>query len=236
MTKSITESEIVLVWEAYVANGRNAHEAARSLGVSQSWLNRRLGKARKFFEDTKDEEEQFYIDKSALPDEVADLDEIFDKRRREFRRRDDSEKARNLIPCQVKIDGPIGVLHLGDPHIDDPGTSIDLLEAHTMLVSETDGLFGATVGDLGNHWVGRLARLHAHQTTTEAETWKLIEWFVGTINWLYIIGGNHDLWVGDGDPVQWMVRNQSGVYEAHGARIGLMFPNKKEVRINVRGN
>ncbi len=234
MVKPITKEEVVLVWETYVSNGRNAHEAARALAVTQSWLNRRLKKAREFFEDTKDKEEQFYIDKSALPDEVADLDDILDRRRREFRRRDDSERARSLISCRVKIDGPIGILHLGDPHIDDPGTSIELLEAHVKLVSETSGLFGATVGDLANHWVGRLARLHAHQSTTEAETWRLVEWFVGSINWLYIIGGNHDLWVGDGDPVQWMVKNQSGIYEAHGARIGLKFPNKKEVRINVR--
>ena len=80
----------------------------------------------------------------------------------------------------------------------------------------------------------RLARLHAHQTTTEAEAWRLVEWLVTSVDWLYIIGGNHDLWVGDGDPVEWMVRNQSGVYQAHGARINLIFPNKKMVRVNAR--
>ena len=143
MVKSITESEVMLVWETYVANGRNGYETARSMGVSQGWLNRRLEKARKFFEDTKDTEEQFYIDKSALPDEVADLDEIIEKRRREFRRRDNSEKARNLIVCEVKADGPIGVLHFGDPHVDDPGTSIDLLEPK---------MFGIIIVDLiGGH-------------------------------------------------------------------------------------
>ena len=110
-----------------------------------------------------------------------------------------------------------------DPHVD-----------ITELYKNTEGLLGANVGDLANHWVGRLARLHAHQTTTEAEAWRLVEWLVTSVDWLYIIGGNHDLWVGDGDPVQWMVRNQSGVYQAHGARINLVFPNKKEVRVNAR--
>mgnify|MGYP001495741706 CR=1 FL=1 len=80
MVKPITKEEVVLVWETYVTSGRNAHEAARALAVPQSWLNRRLQKAREFFEDTKDKEEQFYIDKSALPDEVADLDDILELR------------------------------------------------------------------------------------------------------------------------------------------------------------
>ena len=61
-----------------------------------------------------------------------------------------------------------------------------------------------------------------------------MEWLVTSVDWLYIIGGNHDLWVGDGDPIQWMVRGQGGVYQAHGARVGLQFPNGKEVRVNAR--
>ena len=235
----ITEKEVELVVDAYHAYGGNASEAARSLNMNISSFHRRLKRSslaapRNRLEGQPWESEPFQINKDILYDEVADLDEIISKRKKEFQRRDDFEKSRNLISCRVRIGGPIGILHLGDPHVDDPGTSIDLLENHVRLVSDTEGLFGATVGDLANHWVGRLARLHAHQTTTEAETWKLVEWLVTSIDWLYIIGGNHDLWVGNGDPVQWMVRNQSGVYEAHGARIGLVFPNKKQIRIHAR--
>ena len=233
----ITKEEVNLVVDAYMMYGNNAAEAARSLNMTASSFHRRLQKSNLPLQRNQSnipEPEPFEINKDDLHDEVADLDEIISKRKKEFQRRDNFEKSRNLINCRVRIDGPIGILHLGDPHVDDPGTSIDLLESHVKLVSDTEGLFGATVGDLANHWVGRLASLHAHQTTTEAETWKLVEWLVTSINWLYIIGGNHDLWVGNGDPIQWMVRKQSGVYEAHGARIGLMFPNKKEVRIHAR--
>ena len=235
----ITEDDIRLALDAYEAHGRNLRQAARSLNMPTTSFRRRLERAqisfrRKPLKAPVPIERPFYIDRDSLTDEVADLDEILARRKKEFARRDGFERDRNLISCRVRIDGPIGILHMGDPHVDDPGTSIVLLERHVNLVNDTEGLFGATVGDLANHWVGRLARLHAHQTTTEAETWKLVEWLVTSIDWLYIIGGNHDLWVGNGDPVKWMVRNQSGVYEAHGARIGLRFPNKRVVRVSAR--
>ena len=182
----ITKEEVNLVVDAYMMYGNNAAEAARSLNMTASSFHRRLQKSNLPLQRNQSnipEPEPFEINKDDLHDEVADLDEIISKRKKEFQRRDNFEKSRNLINCRVRIDGPIGILHLGDPHVDDPGTSIDLLESHVKLVSDTEGLFGATVGDLANHWVGRLARLHAHQTTTEAETWKLVEWLGTSINW-----------------------------------------------------
>mgnify|MGYP003133595553 CR=1 FL=1 len=229
MPNQFTDDDLREAQEAYEFHG-TMEAAGGSLGVSKSAISRRLSAAKERFSKPR----EFYIDKDALADETAPLEEIIQRRRSEFLRKEASEKSRNLISCKVNIDGPIAILHMGDNHVDDPGTSIDLLEHHVGLISKTEGLFGANVGDMANHWVGRLARLHAHQTVTEAETWKLVEWLITSVNWLYLIGGNHDLWVGDGDPIEWMVRNQTGVYQAHGARIGLKFPNKKEVRVNAR--
>ena len=224
-----TDEELHLAMEAYADHG-SLKSAGDALGMSKDSLWRRVTEAKERFAKST----EFYIDKEELVDETAPLEEIIQRRRLEFLRKEASEKSRNLISCKVKIDGPIAILHMGDNHVDDPGTSIDLLEQHVGLISETQGLFGANVGDMANHWVGRLARLHAHQTVTEAETWKLVEWLVTSVDWLYMIGGNHDLWVGDGDPIEWMIRKQAGVYQAHGARIGLQFPNGKEVRVNAR--
>ena len=234
-----TDEELLVAAEAQAQYG-SQRLAASALGLSRSSFRRRLTEFKvrfegdTFFDPQMSQSSEFFINKDELMDETADLKDILAKRRAEFRRMEASEKSRSLIRCRVRLGGPIGILHMGDPHVDDPGTSIDALEHHVDLIKNTEGLFGANIGDLANHWVGRLARLHAHQTTTEAETWRLVEWLVTSIDWLYIIGGNHDLWVGDGDPVQWMVRKQSGVYQAHGARINLVFPNKKEVRVNAR--
>ena len=227
---SFTDEDLQDAQEAYTFHG-SLKAAAESLGVSKSSMRRRINAAKRKLAEKSTE---FYIDKKALADETAPLEEIIQRRRSEFLRKEASEKSRNLIKCRVNIDGPIAILHMGDNHVDDPGTSIDLLEHHVGLISKTQGLFGANVGDMANHWVGRLARLHAHQTVTEAETWKLGEWIGSSVDWLYLIGGNHDLWVGNGDPIEWMVRKQTGVYQAHGARICLAFPNGKEVRVNAR--
>ena len=229
MPNQFTDDDLREAQEAYEFHG-TMEAAGGSLGVSKSAMSRRLSAAKERFSKPR----EFYIDKDALANETAPLEEIIQRRRSEFLRKEASEKSRNLISCKVNIDGPIAILHMGDNHVDDPGTSIDLLEHHVGLISKTEGLFGANVGDMANHWVGRLARLHAHQTVTEAETWKLVEWLITSVDWLYLIGGNHDLWVGEGDPIEWMVRNQPGVYQAHGARIGLKFPNKREVRVNAR--
>ena len=229
MANQFTDEELRVAVEVYADHG-SLKRAAEVLGMSKDSLWRRVTAAKTRFGKPS----EFSIDKDTLADETAPLEDIIERRRTEFLRKEASEKSRNLIKCKVKIDGPIAILHMGDNHVDNPGTSIDLLEHHVGLISKTQGLFGANVGDFADHWVGRLARLHAHSTVTEAETWKLVEWIVNSVDWLYLIGGNHDLWVGDGDPIEWMVRRQSGVYQAHGARIGLKFPNGKEVRVNAR--
>jgi hypothetical protein len=135
---------------------------------------------------------------------------------------------------KIKIPGAIGILHFGDPHVDDDGTDIEALERHTDLVRKTEGLFAANVGDTTNAWAGRLARLYADQATSAAQAWRIAEWFIGRCDWLYMIGGNHDLWMGAGDPLKWITRQQDALYKASEARIALRFPNGLEVRINAR--
>jgi len=134
----------------------------------------------------------------------------------------------------VKLDGPIGILHVGDPHVDDDGTDIGALRRHTELVRQTRGLFAGNVGDTTNNWVGRLARLYADQSTGAKEAWALAEWLVGRCDWLYLVAGNHDAWSGAGDPLKWIARQQGALYHETNVRLGLNFPNGREVRINIR--
>lgn len=170
-----------------------------------------------------------------LPSPLPTVEELLARRKEEFARVDASKRARKLIPVKIKIDGPIGIAHGGDPHLDDPGTNIALLEEHANIINRTEGLFGANVGDMANHWVGRLARLHGEQTTTAREAWILVEWYINKIHWIYLIQGNHDCWCGANDPLQWIIRAQpTGVFEAHGARLELQFPNGRTIRINAR--
>jgi hypothetical protein len=174
----------------------------------------------------------FQTDK--LPDPDISAEDLIAYRKKTYAQRNAAEQARKLIGVRVKIDGPIGITHFGDVHIDDDGCWIEKLEMDMNSVRDTEGMFGANLGDLQNNWVGRLARLWANQGTSASQSWKLVEWMINYIDWLYIIGGNHDTWSGQGDPLKWMTRGSKGVFENHGARLGLTFPNGKVVRVNAR--
>lgn len=169
-----------------------------------------------------------------LPDDDVSIEELIEQRKRKFAHKREHEEASKLIPIRVKLSGAIGLLHFGDPHVDDDGCDIEAIERHTALVNATEGLFACNVGDTTNNWTGRLARLYADQSTSAAQAWKLAEWFVNRCDWLYMIGGNHDLWSGSGDPLKWIAKQQNALYKSSEARIALRFPNGLEVRVNAR--
>ena len=188
-----------------------------------------VGVQTRYFEDTK---KQYEI--KELPDDDVSVEELVKIRKRQFEAKKNHEESAKLIPVKIKIDGAVGLLHFGDPHVDDDGTDIAALERHTKLVSDTPGLFACNVGDTLNNWTGRLARLYGEQATSAAQAWRLAEWFVGRCDWLYMIGGNHDLWSGAGDPLKWIAKQQNALYKSSEARIALRFPNGQEVRVNAR--
>ncbi len=169
-----------------------------------------------------------------LPNDDVPIEELIEQRKRKFLHKREHEEASKLIPIKIKIAGPIGLLHFGDPHVDDDGCDIEAIERHTALVNATEGLFACSVGDTTNNWVGRLARLYGEQATSAAQAWRLAEWFVNRCRWLYMIAGNHDLWSGAGDPLKWIAKYNNSLYRGSEARIALRFPNGSEVRINAR--
>ncbi len=168
------------------------------------------------------------------PVSEIDVDALVARRVRQFERKVIAEQSRALFTARVNLPGPIGVLFFGDPHVDDDGTDLGLLLKHAALVRETEGLFGANVGDSTNNWIGRLARLYAQQSTTAAEAWALCEHFIHAVrDWLFILSGNHDAWSGAGDPLSWICRQGGNLYETN-VRMRIDFPNGAEVFVNAR--
>jgi hypothetical protein len=162
------------------------------------------------------------------------VSEIIERRKREFELLSAERQARRLIDVVVRIDGPYAICHFGDPHIDDPGTDISLLECHVRTVASTRGMFAGNIGDNNNNWVGRLERLHAKQTTTAKEAWLLVEWLMRSMPWLYVVSGNHGAWSGDSDPLEWILQGSPGVSGTWGVRLNLKSPNGSAVRVNAR--
>jgi hypothetical protein len=215
--------------EAFAQYG-TIHQAAKALGLAQPTFRSRLtiARAREVLPAPKPFETE------PIPDELPSAPDLLKRRSEQFKRKRRASEARELIPIRITCGGPIGIAHLGDPHVDDDGTDIDTLRQHVDLINRTDGMFAGNVGDYSNNWVGRLARLYGQQTLSAAEAWVLVEWLVRSVRWLYLVGGNHDLWSGAGDPIKWMSAQARVQYEAHGMRMGLMFPNGRVIRVNAR--
>lgn len=169
-----------------------------------------------------------------LPESTPTAAELLADRKKSFRRKKAAANARKLIPIKILLDGPIGIAHFGDPHVDDDGTDIDTLERHVDVVNMTPGLFAGNVGDYRNNWIGRLARLWADQGTNAKQALVLAKWLLQACPWLYLVGGNHDAWSGADDPVTWIAEQIGALHEPFQCRLELQFPNGRKIRVNAR--
>ena len=206
-----------------------ATEAAKALGMPRQTLLARVNRAKAMEVSPKKE-----IEFTPMPEDDVPVEDLIAHRIKQFSYKQKHEEARRLIGVNVKVSGPIGIWHFGDPHVDDDGTDLAQLQEHARIIRDTPALFGANVGDTTNNWTGRLAHLWAQQSTSAAQAWKLAEWFLKSVDWLYLIGGNHDAWSGAGDPIRWIQRGASAPYMSSECRLELRFPNGRKCRINAR--
>lgn len=135
------------------------------------------------------------------PDETAEelVERLCATRERRFAR----ERAKLLRRVVINDPLPIGICHLGDPHLDDDYCDLSMVRRVVDTIRDTPGLYVGTVGDDQNAWIGRLARLYAYQGTTKAEARKLVEWMFTQLrgSWIYGCRGNHDAW-DEADPLR----------------------------------
>lgn len=220
------------VLSTYLSHGRSVTKAAAALGIPAPTLKSRLIVAWKA--EARGELTVKPFEREELPSDLPDVDDLLARRRTDYARKTKAAEARKLIPIRVTIDGPIGIAHFGDPHVDDDGTNIGLLEQHVRIVNQTDGLFAGNVGDYRNNWIGRLARLWSQQSTSGKDALVLARWLIESMDWLYLVGGNHDAWSGEDDPIAWIAEQTNALHQAHACRIELQFPNGRRVRINAR--
>tara|TARA_R100000654_G_scaffold64908_1_gene92647 strand:- start:3987 stop:5075 length:1089 start_codon:yes stop_codon:yes gene_type:complete len=119
---------------------------------------------------------------------------------------------------------PIGLLIFGDPHVDNEGCDWPMLYEHIKLAQATEGILAVSVGDQMDNWVGRLGRLYSNASMLASDGWRLSEWMFSALQWLAVIGGNHDSWASSPgiDPMTWLTK-----------KCGVQFYCNDELKINM---
>src|SRR5689334_13156375 len=153
--RPLSEAEKTRTLQALATARGDFHAAAVELGIRTNSLRDRV----KAMNRRPAQEPPPAFEYQALPSERVTVEDLLERRKAQFQQKQAHEQARKLLRVKVNVPGPIGILHFGDPHVDDDGTDIAALERHAALVRKTKGLFGANVGDTTNNWCGRLARL-----------------------------------------------------------------------------
>lgn len=230
--KPLPDEQIKNAYKIYLKHGGIA-QAAREMGVPEATFKYWIGRYESRFGTTPPEDDKKEFTIMALPEGDLDIEDLVELRIKQFGKKREYEEASKLIQVKVRLEGPIGILHFGDPHVDDDGTDLATLREHSDLTKQ-EGVWGANVGDTTNNWIGRLARLYASQSTTAEQAWKLAEWFINRTRWLYMIGGNHDAWAGAADPIKWIARQSDTLYKPSECRVQLRFPNGRSVIVNAR--
>jgi hypothetical protein len=218
-------------------------ETARRLGISRPAVTNRLQQAERLY-DLKVDLSRFRP-KRAPAFTVDDLphdgeptaEELIAHLSARHRQRQAHHDAAKLRQVRVHVDGPVAIAFFGDPHVDDGGCAWGDLERDVRICRDTPGMLACDVGDDSNNWVGRLAKLYAQQEVTSRQSLTLIEWLMGSLDWLVRIKGNHDQWNTEkGDISDYIHRifRALGVLEESGARLEVHLPSGASLRMHVR--
>ena len=225
---SVSENDILTTLRALEAHGGSVRAAAQSLGLARSTVQARLRGAQARNITLPDDLGVEYPD---LPESELKARELVEQAAKEFSRRMASHEARRWFEIKVKTNQPIGVVFMGDPHVDNPGTNWPLLLQHVDLLEKTPGLYAIGGNDVADNWIGRLVRLYADATMSRKQTLKVIKWLIkdSKIKWLCHVLGNHDAW-GDGPYLLKATAQPFVPVEDWQARFQLVFPNGSRTR------
>ena len=168
-----------------------------------------------------------------LDDDIP-VEEIIASMCKRFDKRHASHKSKKWMEFKVDTDLPIGICWFGDPHVDDDGCNWPLLKDHIDLCKNTEGMYGANIGDTHNNWVGRLTAEYANQETSRGTAFKLIQWFLedSGVNWLIWLLGNHDKWNMGSETMGRIVQHTCPMTDWR-AQFKLKFSNGRECLIDA---
>ncbi len=213
----------------------NQTEAAARLGRSRNTFMSRMKMAEE--RGIKPQPHAVVPTAEPLPPDDLNAAELIDLAKRRFEIRHAHVAAKRWRQFRVPTDGPYALQFWGDPHLDDDGCNWPLLTDHCELAAKTKHLYGVSVGDVSNNWVGRLMKLYGDQETSKKTAQKFIKWFMreSGVNWFMWVHGNHDAW-NDGNALIEGMNVNHVVMEDWQAKVTLTSPNGHDLRLWVAHN
>tara|TARA_R110001583_G_scaffold167781_1_gene320596 strand:+ start:30 stop:1076 length:1047 start_codon:yes stop_codon:yes gene_type:complete len=214
------------LWQTLSDTEGNITQASRELGVTRSTIKKFMLR--------------WSTDRPAgpelppLPEGDLPVEELIDIACRRFANNDLRERAKAWRTIKMPTNDPFALAWVGDPHVDNDGCNWPRLRHDLKVIAETDGIYGANIGDSTDNWTGRLLRLATESSTTKSNAFRLCEWMLidSGVTWLVWLLGNHDLWNEGHHVFSQMVRKpRSIILEDWGAQFQLQTPNKQVFRI-----
>ena len=203
--------------------------AARELGIPRTTLQSRVRKAGAIAPGS--------VSYDVIPEDDIPIEAVIRQQAERFEARAASKAAREWQAVKVNEDKAIGVLFVGDVHISSPGCNIPLFLKHAEMCKNTDGLYGVNLGDVSDAWGGRLSHLLAEQEVSRSTEWRMADWVLNDcgIDWLAVLIGNHKF--ADNCLEVFRLQNRCAILmEDWQAKFRIVFPNKKECKVNVAHN
>ena len=223
-------------YRTYLECNQNKTHTAQELNLPWSTLWSRLNKIKELGIDKEVDAEQT-LEFPEFPDEHLPADKLVDRMCEQFDRKWAADRAREWFTVKVNDDKPIGIVWMGDPHVDSDGCHWPLLRRHAEIMRTTEGLYGANLGDSTDNWVSRLTRLYAHSNQSRNTGVRLAEILFSElgITWLLLLRGNHDMWSQSrsDDPLTWIAKGIPAPIEDWRARFKLKFKNGREAKIHA---
>lgn len=164
------------------------------------------------------------------------FEEIVTARKGEFSRVKGAGDGRKVHPIPLADDGPFCVVALGDPHLDSPGTDLNLWERWTAILDADQHVHGFPLGDWLDNWPRFLAFLYGRAETPAPEAWILLEGYLDrhAKDFIASVSGNHDDWSGYTDLLGHMMRERGVLHRHVSLRVALTTPSGRKVTIGAR--
>lgn len=226
--KKLPKTELKKVVDAYIRAGENLSAAARELDMSRSTFRNRLHLA--------DEQGMIEIDFNERTNAKRHrpFQAVRDASIDQFDRVYNSGTYKTVRRVDLKDDKPFVLIALGDPHLDNKGTDLNLWEKWIApLENAPDWVRGVCLGDMIDNWLRFLGFLYADSEITEQDGWTLVEEYLSRISLDAVVGGNHDLWKNE-YALDLLAREFGMNYRANGITLGYRTPMGRTITVGMR--